>query len=64
LYYQDGSFSQEYSTPRGYYEIVVTGVGRFGTEVQKTVSIWGEPEYSVASSTTESETEEDEGNVQ
>ena len=43
LHHQDGSFSQEYHTPEGYVEIVVTAKNHFGATVSDRISIWGAP---------------------
>jgi hypothetical protein len=46
LHHQDGSFSQEYRTPVGYYELVAVGTGRFGEVVSDTIAVWGAPEHT------------------
>jgi hypothetical protein len=43
IHHQDGTFSQDYRTPKGYYEIVAVGTDRFGNTVSDTIRIWGDP---------------------
>jgi hypothetical protein len=54
LHHQNGSFSQEYRTPVGYYELVVAGTGRFGEVVSDTIAVWGAPEHTPTSTATSS----------